>query len=458
MVVVLFNILAISIFILSLFRFNIGFLCALLARVVVPSTVRIQIGSFDLNFFDFVLLGVIVSFFFNREYKKIRLPKNIRVFICLSIIPPLILILLSSGIVPYEYQISSFLKKSLLQETIFLIIAYYALSGIELRKALYFIISVSIFAGCYGIFVYFIKINPYIEYLSLIYTGELSEYSYFIEEVRGGLEGRVSGTMSHPLAWGQYWNIVIAFVVLAYKRRVYCNKFFLSIFFIIGFINIILCGSRTAIVALGAILIMVFISLRIKVQLKYIFISVVLLFVFINIIPENSGAFGIVEYVKSGIFFWDSSISEKANIGGSSISMRFEQLRATMKIMLSNPIAGVGYDYQYYAIEKGIPTELLGFESIVFKLIVEQGLLGFLFYFVNLNILRKYTINKTTNSFDYKTYKKYINGYFMSFVISILLTGVQGSSYMFFICFTFIALRFSNNYYDTQNNTLLLAK
>lgn len=76
---------------------------------------------------------------------------------------------------------------------------------------------------------------------------------------------------------------------------------------------------------------------------------------------------GIFEYVQSAVFFWDDSYSQKAAIGGSNTDMRQRQLEEAIRLMNTNPIAGIGLDYQYYSIDHHPNSILLGFESILLR-------------------------------------------------------------------------------------------
>lgn len=53
----------------------------------------------------------------------------------------------------------------------------------------------------------------------------------------------------------------------------------------------------------------------------------------LSIVPHTSKNAGIIQYVESGIFFWDSSYSEKAGIAGSDKHMRERQLVKSIEVM-----------------------------------------------------------------------------------------------------------------------------
>lgn len=453
MIITLFDIIILVIGIYTIKNFNVGFFLTLLAKIVIPSVVRFKIGGFSLSNTDFFLLFLICSFIINRPYRNIKTPKAIKYFILINVISTFIFILFSSEIVPYSYQFNSFFKGYLFQTYLYILLGFYASQNIKIKQFNNTIIYTSLLCGIYGLFTYMIKQNPYIDSISLIYSGDISIFSFFIEEVRGGIEGRISGTMPHPLQWGQYWNILIGYLYLFRKQT---NRYLWTITIILGIINIVLCGSRTAIITFIITTIFFLASFSFKALFKYLTISYISLIFITSFIPETNQTKGIVTYIQSALFFWDSSYSEKADIVGSSTNMRSNQLETAIDIMLQNPIGGVGYNYQYYVLEKNISTDLLGFESIVFKILVEQGILSLFLFLFTFNLLRLYIIRKQNLG---KSDKWIINGYFVSFLASILFTGIQGNSWIFFLCLFFLYI---NNYNkrknDSQNHPLLLAK
>lgn len=452
MIITFFNIITILTCLYILKNFKNGFFISLCSQICIPGMVRLHIGNININIYDLFIIFLIISFYINRPYNKQKeLTKNIKYFFLINIIGTFILIFLSSGIVPYEYQLSSFFKNFLFQTYIYLYLGYYAFQNLNIQNINRILIYISIICGIYGIFIYTIKINLYVDLLSIIYKGSENIYSYFMEESRGGLEGRISGTMVHPLQWGQFWNILIAYIFL-YRKQI--NIYLWFICMIIGSINIILCGSRSAIVALVIMFIFFLYSYGPKRFIKYSIVTYLIAITTVSIFsPTNNKSNNIVTYIQSALFFWDNSYSEKAGITGSNTNMRANQLTTSINIMLTNPIGGLGYNYQYYTKDNDISTDLLGFESIVFKLLVEQGISGLILFLLSFNLIRRETIKSIQN----KTNKRIINGYFYSFLASIIFTGIQGNSWLFFVCLIFIYIN-NRQQYDSQNYSLLLVK
>ena len=449
MIQLLFDIYIIIVSVVLFRNIWVGFLLTLISKIIIPSVVRFSLGPLSIAINDVFTLVLLASFILHRQAFKSKVPGKINKYFCIYSAVTFVLIFLSSAYVPYDYQLFSFFKGFLFQTILYIWIGYNVLQEINISKYFNVICVVSLLAGLYGIYSYAIGENPYISALNLIYGWE-SEVSYFMEEIRGGLQGRTYGTMDHPLSWGQFWNI---FICLVWFFRGVIRKYLFIALLTVAIVNIVLCGSRSALIALLLFFIFVLLSYGTKKLLWAIPLAYISVSAFLMIIPQEMKNSGLVSYIESGVFFWDSSYSEKAGIAGSSKEMRVVQLQKSVDIMSRNPIGGVGYNYQYYVLktDRAIDSELYGLESIVFKILVEQGLTGLIVFFYTFNMLRIFSIKKK----DMRT-RVLINGYFLSFLGSILITGLQGSSYTFFMLFLLFILNKTS--YDSQNNSLLLVK
>lgn len=448
MITLLFDI-YIAIVCLVIFRnIQVGFLITLISKILIPGVVRFDLGPISVAIYDVFTLALLFSFVISKSYKwKIQYP--IARYFYIYVVSTFILIFFSSAYVPYGYQLYSFAKSFLFQTILYIWIGFHVFRNFKLNKVISILCIVSLFAGIYGIYGYITSSNPYIILLNLLYGNE-SDFSFFLEESRGGLHGRTYGTMGHPLAWGQFWNIFLCLLWI-YRRTV--NKYLAVVVFSIGIINIVLCGSRTALVTLFVFCIFILLSYGIKKLLLIIPSAYLLLSVILMALPQEIKRSDMVSYIESGLFFWDSSYSEKAGIVGSSTEMRYTQLQKTVDITMKNPLAGVGYNYQYFVLDsnRSLDNDLMGLESIIIKILIEQGFTGLFVFFYIFNLLRIYFLKKEKEEKN----KILLNGYFISFLISILFTGIQGNSYGFFMYFLILI---NNCKYDTKNYSLLLVK
>ena len=174
----------------------------------------------------------------------------------------------------------------------------------------------------------------------------------------------------------------------------------------------------------------------------------VFLLVGISIILPNN----IQIYIKSAVFFWDETISNKAEINGSNVGMRIEQLNTTLSdVAKENLIAGYGLGYREYATIKNVRNEdMLGFESIVFSKMYEQGLIGLICFF--LYLFQFYSLGIKTIS---KNKRLLFTGYFLSYILSILFTGNQNSlNWFVFLGLLIIVSEKSDEIYKCHNKLM----
>lgn len=400
-----------------LVNFERGFFLYLLLGLILPTFVEFRIGSLSININDLLLLFLFLSFLIHKaKLKKDFTNIQIRKLLSIYVISTLVLIFLASY-VPFSIQFYGFIKGTLFHEAMPVIFAFYAFSNVKLNNLIIskVLIYIAIIIGCYGIICYLIHANPYMSMLNLLYLDEYV-FEHFITETRAGLTGRVSGTVNHPLTWGQLWNILLAFFVI---NRDKIGKTNFNVILILSCLNLLFSGSRSAFIALFPLVICYLLSVgRIKIMRYVIGFSMLLASCYF-ILPDN-----MQMYIKSAVFFWDDSISDAADINGSNVNMRLDQLETTLNdVSKANLIAGFGLGYREYSVSKGTKNEdMLGYESVFFSKMYEQGLLGTICFFIYLS--QFYVLGcKTLVSKK----KLLFTGYFFSYLLSILFTGIQNS-------------------------------
>lgn len=109
-------------------------------------------------------------------------------------------------------------------------------------------------------------------------------------------------------------------------------------------------------------------------------------------------------FYRCNRLFWDQEKSENADIHGSSIDLRLDQLTGVFFLTESNVLTGQGYGYQYFIQSKDpyIEKVMFGFESIVLNKILEQGLIGLVLYFIFLyyfGVLRSVTLKEKNTGY-----------------------------------------------------------
>jgi hypothetical protein len=306
----------------------------------------------------------------------------------------------------------------------------------------------TVLACSYGIFTYLIKINPYIDILNLLYSPKYDFSTVFLLEKRGILEGRICGTNVHPLGWGQMLALLLSFSYLSksYMEKVLnaslkkkCLLILLGGIVVVLLINIFLSGSRSAYSSIFVFYFFLFLSFKLKKKIKTISVFGIALL-----------SLGFIIYFQYPTY--RDSITSNVDIEGSSVSMRQRQLSTTFDILNEG--------YQLFGLGKGLVeldnndnntisihnyninhkiNALLGFESILFVKLIEQGICGLwfflLFYFQSYFFIRQ-KCKKYLNSDVY-----IVDGFFLSYLFAIFVTGIQATFYMFFL-FSIIYLKY----------------
>lgn len=204
-------------------------------------------------------------------------------------------------------------------------------------------------------------VNPYVFGLKILTGGDVAE-NWFADENR--LFGRISSTFIHPMTWA---FVVGTLSIFTFFIRHQLNKYLLGSLSLILFLDVLFCGVRSVIGALLVSIVVYLILIRqFKVVIYVAMISVVALFV----LSTNDV---LSDYIQS-IFDLKGS-NELAN--GSNFSMRTNQLLAAFREMERNPIIGNGYSWHCYYLQTfGDHPELLAFESLVFTILCNSGILG----------------------------------------------------------------------------------
>lgn len=285
-----------------------------------------------------------------------------------------------------------------------------------------FVIAMSI--SIYGLFTYLFKSNPY---LTNIFGDDLF-HNYIDIEDRGALGMRVQSTMIHPITWGASCALFFMF----YFRQCFKNKL-KNILFILLIPNVLLSGSRAAILMLILFFVFLFIwgDKKIKKHFFKIAILSVLFFIIILQIPVFHKYQGIIE---STLFFWDESVARDNEITGSSTTMRLLQYLGVLDIIKDHLLFGIGHGYvNFYLTTYGQHPILLGFESLVFNKLVEGGVIGLFIWIYLFFILFKKTnlLKAESNKFDLSVLK----GYVVSYFVFVLLTGFIDTFQLFVILY-----------------------
>lgn len=405
---------------------------------LIPYIVKFNIGSINLNIFN---ISVIILTICSIKYIKKRnlayplLRKYLLVTIGYFLITSLFTISL--------YGIGFWLKNAILLILEYYIIAYCFLyikiPEKDLKDINIILIIISIVVAIYAITNYIIQFNPYISYISLI-TDTNDMASAFQEEQRGVLSRRVSSTFVHPLILGQMMLLTFSYLIFQIKDKL--NLIFSLLICLLLICPIILCGSRSALFPLILIPIFYLAYTGIHKLIKYVFIGLFMLPIFINMLPKEYKA-----TAEAMIYIWDSSKSEKVGISGSSKDLRKNQIIDALAIIEDNLLFGKGNGYvKEYGSNH---PEMLGYEGLLLYTLVNYGLLGTVIFISFYIFLYKYILFKAQSRIQKIQVTSLCGCYF----ICILLTGISYSSFSFFFLLYMLTLNDLRNKNKTINNS-----
>lgn len=281
-----------------------------------------------------------------------------------------LLIIFFQNETPLGWQLN-YWRQNLMQTILLPIYVWHTMkwdaSSINLfRKSLFLVIILS---AIYGICLMPLHgFNPYIMEIQVL-KGEEYQLGYALAEGSGRMFGRISSCFTHPMAYGLFLGLSFIFV-FSYRKKISTTLFV----FMIGMlsINVVACGVRSSLGALCvAMCFYLLFNGEAKLFLRTILIVIVGLVIVLQI-PELS------DYVTSIIDFQQKHTA----VGGSSFDMRLSQLEGCFSEITNSPLIGKGFGWHLYYIEKyGDHPILLAFESLIFVVLCDNGVLGLLIWF-----------------------------------------------------------------------------
>jgi len=237
------------------------------------------------------------------------------------------------------------------------------------------LITVILIAG-YGIFNWITQQNPYHELVVNNYIPDGTEYYNLL---MGSLEidgdrFRASSTFSSSFNYGYVSSLLALFSFSIYNSGSKRLKILSLIGIIGGLSGTVLCFSRTVFVATAlAFATLILFSTTLT---KKIVVTVVVIITGILVYNNISSA---KETIDNTI---DLFVTGGTKVGGSSVEMRQTQLKGAYHYFLQNPIRGNGYNYIDNELgwgdqdNKQLDQDMYGFESIIYQLMIEQGIIG----------------------------------------------------------------------------------
>ena len=424
-------------FLVLIRNIRVGFGLIILLRIMILPSISLSLGPANILLTHITTIILFFAFFIHQYLKKQReeilnkhiLDKTIIIFILANFA----LIFFSSFNVGLISQIKYIGSGLIMQFLVCYVIWYIYNTREEITQFANIIALASIFLFLYGIFCYLTMSNPYISFVESTFGMEDSVLRR-MEEIRGGLEGRIQGTMQHALTWGGTCYILFCFFM---SNGVIKSNRLMLLLCSLALINLFLSGSRSVLLALIISLVTYFFFVgkakRIKI-IKYSFLvlPILLILVFISGFWEKYQVL-----IESTLFFWDDSLEANSEIKGSSTSMRLEQLLYAIFMVKDSLLGGLGHGYVIeYQQSEGFHPILLGFESLVLQKLVDNGILGlllWLLFFAALFFLPRKIKKKNKES---KESSAVLCSYISGYLVFSLLTGFMNTFPLFLYFYT----------------------
>lgn len=293
----------------------------------------------------------------------------------------------------------------------------------------------------YGGYCFLVGQNPYVATLSALFNKQ-DNNEIFSHIERAGLIGKIQSTTSHPMMWSVFLSLVL---FASYSFWVEKKSYTYYVFVLLVVFNLFVCNVRTGIVAsaIGMALLFTNFSFRSKLISLTVIIAILLLSI-------DTSIFGSFQpYIDSIIYFNDPN----KNVGGSSLDMRMLQFGGAVSLWDQGGLLfgnGFGWCANYYALYGDHPI-LLGFESIIYVVLIENGVLGIIAYGFLFYSLFRINRNLYIQSENFHKVEFWLNNsLIVTYIIYVIITGVFGFSlFLILLTLLFIKTRLAIIYDET---------
>lgn len=363
------------IFILSMKRTVYGCCALVYTRILIPDIVRLTpIADISLNT---GVIGIIGLFLFRDLLLKRKIwndfvhEKYIQQILFFTFL--LLLSVILGTCLDFSHQMGH-LKQYFITDLLPAIIFVASIRQSEdVRLLLKSVIIAILINTIYGIFTVIIGMNPYLFVLKLYYVTDSTAVVEESLSERAGITS-TSSTFRHANFWGTFLPLAFVFCFFYYKftqKRVYLLATILTA------VCVLLCAKRTAMVSFFLVLFLYFWyanpNLRIKI-IRYSVIGFIGVILLIYLVPQLESVKGILE---SSFFFWDDSLRDKYDVGGSSMAMRIDQTLYPWTMISDNIFFGHGFGFTLEHFKThGIHPIMANFETILSQAVCNGGILG----------------------------------------------------------------------------------
>jgi hypothetical protein len=266
-------------------------------------------------------------------------------------------------------------------------------------------------------------------------------YDYQDVDDRLGFSNRVKSTNIHAIVYGGRLALFIPLfmMLMADSRfwRVIKPNITLIIIFVMLLINVFLSLSRSCWVSAAIAFSVVFFLKRKQYFKRHSTLKMALL----------AGALPSLIYFVPLLI----KVLSKADFHGSSYQLRSQQYDYIFNVIVAKQFyLGFGPDAIISFLDSGIYLGALGYESIIFEIFVNSGLIGFIGYLIlYIAIIRMAFKNNKNN---------YIKPYLIATIIAhlsfVIITGERSTLMVFWL---FVCIYIKINYILTSSKALIIA-
>lgn len=299
-----------------------------------------------------------------------------------------------------------------------------------LRRLAGIYIGVYCAVAVYAVVCYVSGHNPYIDFIkSTTHTGRVLAQTY-----EGTLRGlRAQGTVSHPITFGAVLVAMLITYATLRPRQRWEGKFGLvkiAAIWLIIVAGVMLTNSRSPLLMLMIATTLFALwqhPLRTFGHVTAVLIAGV---VVLSVFPAA------MDRALSVANIFNSDLGKKQY--GSSLDMRSRQLEASLKYFNDSPLWGGGLDKSRNIVSSGSGQELYNTESIVFRLIIDQGIIGIISFIVFFLVIFTITIRQVVGHAP----KAWVLGLSAGYAAFIISTGIMDTLHYFVLMMALIYFYF----------------
>lgn len=355
-----------------------------------------QIGIWRWLIFSLLFAALFQSGRFNREFSSFPLKK----VLIIAMLGTLVIALLDSRLSIFNKFYIPF--REITEKYLLLFLGYFFIreKG-DLANMSKPIFAVLIIISIYGLINYVSGVNPYFKWAIETFFTEVAGSDAHLQSKLNILDSsqnrfRAVSTFSHTFDYGYASSLLALFFFARYNIENLKHGRLLKVAFMFGLAGTVLCFSRIVLfAALFAFGILILFSTRLTKKIAIAFSVLIFGFAAYATIPA---------FQKTMDNTMDVFVTGGEEAGGSSIDMRLVQLAGAYWYFMQSPIIGNGYGYIEKELGWGernkalLDSDMYGFESVVFVLLIEQGIIGLLYHLVLLfGLIRYFRLNLKSN-------------------------------------------------------------